>query len=167
MSQRELARWSGVPKSTIADVESGRVNVSLDTARRLVQTTGLSLVVLDGSGAVVGPATTDRRRDRGGRHFPAHLDLRERPQRERDLRQGLHYGPNQAVPTAVTFRLDRDSRDVLRAHGFFGEYMWPRVPRRHTADQLRPYLAPSGLSPLPLDRFHWELAAGVVGLWPP
>ncbi|MBA2738543.1 MAG: helix-turn-helix transcriptional regulator, partial [Nocardioidaceae bacterium] len=34
MSQRQLARWSGVPKSTIADIESGRRRARLDTAER-------------------------------------------------------------------------------------------------------------------------------------
>jgi len=45
MSQRQLARWSGVPKATIADVESSRCRVHVDTAEQLLATLELEVSI--------------------------------------------------------------------------------------------------------------------------
>lgn len=79
LSQRQLARYSGIPRATVAAVESGARDPSLCRARTLLETCGYQLVVLDRHGAILEEVRPDWRRDRGGRRFPAHLDVRHWP----------------------------------------------------------------------------------------
>ncbi|MER5332168.1 GNAT family N-acetyltransferase [Micromonospora sp. NPDC002717] len=104
LSQRELARRSGVPKSTVARIESDPgADPRLRTVERLVRAAGGELVVgvrdagpdmpdafpddiartstsssvEPGTLAVLPAVPHDGRRDEGGRRYPAHLDVRE------------------------------------------------------------------------------------------
>ncbi|MFJ8686425.1 GNAT family N-acetyltransferase [Micromonospora wenchangensis] len=92
LSQRELARRSGVPQATIARIESGRAtDPRFHTVERLVRAVGGTLTVA----LPVGPASSvaptaasaaevtcalppvphDDLRDTAGRRYPAHLDV--------------------------------------------------------------------------------------------
>ena len=75
LSQRELARRTGVAKSTVASVESGARQPSLQLLDRLLCASGLRLAVVDAHGAALTPFPDDAIRDNGGRRFPAHLDV--------------------------------------------------------------------------------------------
>ncbi|MEU4778745.1 helix-turn-helix transcriptional regulator [Micromonospora sp. NPDC023633] len=90
LSQRELARRSGVPKSTVARIESDPgADPRLRTVERLVRAAGGELAVGvrtadhsstdggPGAVAVPPPVPHDGRRDEAGRRYPAHLDIRE------------------------------------------------------------------------------------------
>ncbi|WP_405114291.1 helix-turn-helix domain-containing protein [Micromonospora sp. NBC_01405] len=87
LSQRELSARAGVPKSTVARIESGDVaDPRLRTVERLVRAAGGRLLVGrpgDGPGdrppevlAVPG-VPHDGMRDEAGRRYPAHLDVWE------------------------------------------------------------------------------------------
>ena len=83
LSQRELARWSAVPKSTIADFETGRSQPTLPVAQELLGTMGFALALIDPhTGRPCPVQRTDNRRDRGGRRVPPHLDVRARSRDE-------------------------------------------------------------------------------------
>ncbi|MEV4661222.1 helix-turn-helix transcriptional regulator [Micromonospora echinofusca] len=132
LSQRELARRSGVPKSTVARIEADPgVDPRLRTVERLVRAAGGELAVgvrtadqrttADGPGAVaaLGPVPHDERRDEGGRRYPAHLDVRE----VRTLKDwpgawwGHWYVPPEQWPMRVperTYDLHRGRRDERR-----------------------------------------------------
>lgn len=129
MSQRELAGWSGVAKSTIADVESGRCGARVDTAERLLATMGLALALArqDGQelGAPLGAPLVDPRRDRGGRQVPPHLDVRARAAEE-----------TRGSATPLRWRRDREVRDVLRRYGCLGDGPYAGPLRR--GDPLDP-----------------------------
>ncbi|WP_194821848.1 GNAT family N-acetyltransferase [Micromonospora sp. S-DT3-3-22] len=96
LSQRELARRSGVPQATIARIESGRAtDPRFHTVERLVRAVGGTLTVAlpAGPASSVAPATAptavsaaevtcalppvphDELRDTAGRRYPAHLDV--------------------------------------------------------------------------------------------
>lgn len=75
LSQRELAALSGVPASTIAAVETGR-DVRVTVLDRLLALCGWGLYVVDGRGHRVEALAESGLRDRAGRHYPAHLDVR-------------------------------------------------------------------------------------------
>ncbi|MEH1016127.1 GNAT family N-acetyltransferase [Micromonospora sp. CPCC 206060] len=103
LSQRELAARAGVPGSTVARIESGQAgNPGFRTVERLVRAGGGRLTVeppgteppgtganragVDGAGTdggeAVGPGNVEavpgaELRDRAGRRYPAHLDVRE------------------------------------------------------------------------------------------
>nr|MBA2739084.1 helix-turn-helix domain-containing protein [Nocardioidaceae bacterium] len=123
MSQRQLARWSGVPKSTIADIESGRRRARLDTAERLLGTMGLQVGLAWSDDAPLETVLADRRCDRGGRLVPPHLDVRERCHREIQMLT-IPGPPGAGTTTAspITWRRDRDVREVLRCYGYFGDF---------------------------------------------
>ena len=83
LSQRELAAKAGVPKSTVARIESAAADARFDTVERLVRAAG-GLLVIGASGdlaakAVARPAPVphDEWRDEAGRRYPAHLDVWE------------------------------------------------------------------------------------------
>ncbi len=129
MSQRELARWSGVPKSTIADIEAEHSNVSLLTAFTLLSTMGYQLIVHDPLGKPVDEFYQEWRRDCVGRRLPAHLDMMPKPDDvvafEAKIRQMMRQPP----PTRWTFHLNRDRRDLHRVLGYHGELGgFPRPP---------------------------------------
>ncbi|MGC4790022.1 helix-turn-helix domain-containing protein [Micromonospora sp. DT178] len=137
LSQRELARRSGVPKSTLARIEADpAADPKLRTVERLVRAAGGELAVgvrtadqrsTDGEpgDGELGAVTVlpfvphDGRRDEGGRRYPAHLDVRE----VRTLKDwpgawwGHWYVPPEQWPARVperTYDLHRGRRDERR-----------------------------------------------------
>lgn len=78
LSQRELASRSGVPKSVLGDLESGRTQApAFGLVERLLAACGLRLVLMDPRLATpVFRRAHDGALDAGGRHFPGHLDVR-------------------------------------------------------------------------------------------
>jgi transcriptional regulator with XRE-family HTH domain len=76
MSQRDVARRAGVSPATVGRAESGTIMPSLDVLQRLLDATGLYLVVVDPDGRVIQPLEVfPLARDAAGRRYPAHLDL--------------------------------------------------------------------------------------------
>lgn len=124
LSQRELAERSGVPKSTLARIESGRgAEPGFATVERLVRAAGGALTIgvsgRPGLGQV--PAMPDdERRDEAGRRYPPHLDLREvRKLTDWPGAWWAHWYtlPRERWPLrvpAVTYDLDRRRRDERR-----------------------------------------------------
>jgi len=172
MSQRELARWSGVPKSVIADAETGLRATSLHVAQQLLNTAGYRIVIVNRKGEPVDQLMVDDRRDRHGRRFPPHLDVRELSPAELTWRRRFEYRPNPL--TAHTYRLNRDARDAERYQGWYGEgpHNWlPPHPNREYIrsvlgrEPVLPWFAPtpfiwdySG----PFDRLALEMAGQQV-----
>lgn len=79
VSQRELASRLGVSASKVARAEGDGAGISLRYVLDVLSEAGWRLTVVDGEGAVVVPAPTlvdPKLRDRSGRRFPAHLDVR-------------------------------------------------------------------------------------------
>jgi transcriptional regulator with XRE-family HTH domain len=78
LSQRELAKVVGLPRSTIDRIESGRSETpSLALIERILAATAYQLVVLDNLGRLL--KLEDERFapwDRGRRLYPAHLEIR-------------------------------------------------------------------------------------------
>ena len=77
LDQRELARRAGVPHRTLARLEADEVDPRLSTVLRLVSGASCVVAVYDTSGVLVAPWDWEGALDRGERHFPAHLDIRE------------------------------------------------------------------------------------------
>jgi transcriptional regulator with XRE-family HTH domain len=77
MSQRELARACGVPRSTISKIESRRLIPTLQNLQSILAVGNCHLVVLDESGTPLSPYNGGELRDRAHRLYPAHLDVRE------------------------------------------------------------------------------------------
>jgi transcriptional regulator with XRE-family HTH domain len=120
LSQRELAAMAGVHQTSVARIESGAsVDPSFRTVERLLQAVGCGFAA-DGTVLPAASALHERLRDGAGRHFPAHLDVRE----VADLRDwgGAWWAhwynlPPHAWPVTVpaaTFDLRRDRRDGRR-----------------------------------------------------
>lgn len=160
LSQRELARWSGVPKSTIADYETARSLPTLVTAQELLGTMGFALALVDPhTGRPCPVLRTDGRRDRGMRRVPPHLDVRARSREEKwDLRFGS--GRPGSDPSPLTWRRCRDSRDELRAHGYLGDHPFrhPPAPDRQVPFPV-PTIAPGQMYAW---RYAYELRSGLV-----
>jgi ADP-ribose pyrophosphatase YjhB (NUDIX family)/transcriptional regulator with XRE-family HTH domain len=76
LSQRDLARHSGLPLGTIAAVEAGRRDIAVTRLDALLRVCGWELRVVDGLGLPVDWLLDDPRRDRGARRYPAHVSLR-------------------------------------------------------------------------------------------
>ena len=76
LSQRDLASLLDASQSRVARWETGRTSPSLADLERMAARAGLRLVLVDDHGASVEPMREDGARDRGGRRFPAHVDLR-------------------------------------------------------------------------------------------
>jgi transcriptional regulator with XRE-family HTH domain len=111
LSQRELARRTGLAPSTVARIETGETIPSLAVLQRILDTAGLSLVVVDRDGHVIQPMRdVDDIHDGGDRRYPAHLDtiLDPRPGEWWADQYGLARPPE-------TFYRDRTRRDALRA----------------------------------------------------
>ena len=78
LSQREVAQRAGVPRSTIGRIESGETrDPSMGVMQRLLEATGHHLVAVDRLGRPIEMHPHEGAIDRGGRYFPAHLDLEE------------------------------------------------------------------------------------------
>ena len=78
VSQRALAARLGVSQSRVARWETGRTSPSADLLVQLARMAGLHVELVDESGAVETPMRGDGARDRAGRRYPAHVDLRAR-----------------------------------------------------------------------------------------
>jgi transcriptional regulator with XRE-family HTH domain len=132
LSQRELARVTGVPKSTVADLELGRGDPRLGTVLQVMRAVGLTIEISGNDGPVelLGPLDRPRAhvepRDAAGRRFPAHLDVRYRGIHEERTRHTIRTAPPDIPLYAAgpqpsyRFLLRRDVRDVLRWTGRFG-----------------------------------------------
>mgnify|MGYP002620543377 FL=1 len=111
LSQRELARRAGLAPSTVARIETGEVMPSLEVMQRILDTAGLSLVVVDRDGHVIQPMRDVADiHDGADRRYPAHLDtiLDPRPGEWWGDQYGLARPPE-------TFYRDRRRRDARRA----------------------------------------------------
>ena len=75
LSQRDVARLSGIAQSTIAAIESGERDVRVAVFGRLLAAAGLRLAVLAPDGEELAGFAEDTVRDNAGRRFPAHLDV--------------------------------------------------------------------------------------------
>ena len=108
-SQRELAEWIGISKSTLAGAESGNRGLDARVLAHAAEVAGLQLALLDENGDPVEGMTEGGVRDRFGRRFPAHLDTRYGD-------EGWWHGPerySRPVPW-YTFDRDRGRRDGRR-----------------------------------------------------
>ncbi len=77
VSQRGLAALIGVSQSVVARWETGRTSPRVSAVQELMRLAGLRVTVHDvETGAEVEPMRDDGARDRGGRRYPAHVDLR-------------------------------------------------------------------------------------------
>jgi HTH-type transcriptional regulator/antitoxin HipB len=76
VSQRGLAAILGVSQSVVARWETGRTSPRANVLQHLLRLAGLGSRVHDSeTGEEVEPMRDDGARDRGGRRFPAHVDL--------------------------------------------------------------------------------------------
>ncbi len=110
LSQRELARAGGLPRSTVAAAEAGTRGLDARTLARLAALAGFRLALLDEQGREVAPMDAEAVRDGGGRLFPAHLDTRHGD-------DGWWHGPHRfdRPPVTYTSTRDRRYRDLRRA----------------------------------------------------
>ncbi len=131
LSQRELARVTGLPPATIAAAEAGTRGLDARALARLAAVAGLRLALLDEEGREVAPMDGAAVRDQGGRHFPAHLDTRHGD-------EGWWHGPHRydRDPVTYTFTRHRWYRDAGRAArgGAPDDHQLPR-PGDHLADR--------------------------------
>lgn len=76
VSQRGLAALIGVSQSVVARWETGRTSPRVSVMQQLMGLAGLGSTVHDvETGDEVAPMRDDGARDRGGRRYPAHVDL--------------------------------------------------------------------------------------------
>jgi transcriptional regulator with XRE-family HTH domain len=130
LSQRELAAALGVARSTIARAETGARDLPATMLARAAELAGLRLGLLDTDGRAVAGMTPAAVRDRAGRLFSAHLDVRHGDEdwwhgSERYSRQRPWY----------TFDRDRRARDAVRAR--FGTPPDHQEPRPGDAPEER------------------------------
>lgn len=76
VSQRGLAERLGVEASRVARWETGRTSPQVADLEAVLALVGLRLVAIDEHGELVDPMREDAIRDRAGRRYPAHADLR-------------------------------------------------------------------------------------------
>jgi transcriptional regulator with XRE-family HTH domain len=80
VSQRELAALAGCVPSKVGRIESGANIPRVDTVVGLLSVLGYQLAIVDHRGRLLDyDQDHDRLRDRGDRHFPAHLDAASTP----------------------------------------------------------------------------------------
>jgi transcriptional regulator with XRE-family HTH domain len=123
-SQRQLARRAGVPKSTVADLETGRRAPSVATLALLVAATGHRLEIVDPAGVPASWHVTDvSPRDAAGRRYPPHLDIRP-AEAGKDMLAVADRRPwwSAPEPSGWTFHLNRDRRDAFRFFGHYGSW---------------------------------------------
>ncbi|MCZ2817487.1 helix-turn-helix domain-containing protein [Modestobacter sp. VKM Ac-2984] len=122
LSQRELAGALGVAASMIAQVETGARDLPAGVLARAATLAGLRLGLLDASGREVAGMTPGAVRDRCGRLFPAHLDVRHGD-------EGWWHGAERysRTPPWYTFDRGRPLRDRFRdATGTPADHQLPR-----------------------------------------
>jgi transcriptional regulator with XRE-family HTH domain len=78
LSQRELAEKAGMSQSAVARIEHSLEKAKATHLAHLLEAAGLRLVVVDSDGNPIDPQdeADANRRDRSGRRYPAHLDVR-------------------------------------------------------------------------------------------
>lgn len=111
LSQRELAKRTGLSPSTVARIETGAITPSLAVMQRILETAGLFLVVVDRDGHVVQPMRDVADiHDGVDRRYPSHLDT------ILDPRLGEWWADQYGLARPPeTFYRDRKRRDALRA----------------------------------------------------
>lgn len=115
LSQRELARRTGVSPSTVGRIESGAIVPVLPVFARMIAEAGLWLVMVDDEGHIVQPMRDiDDIRNGGGRLYPSHLDtiLDPRPGEWWGDQYGLARPPE-------TFHRDPKRREAQRARSVY------------------------------------------------
>ncbi len=146
LSQRELAGWSGVPKSTIADIEAEHGQVAMATVATLLSTLGYRIQILDRAGQEISLFYLEWRHDCAGRLFPAHLDLIPKPPAVLRTQSWLRQMRGMPPPSRWTYHLKRDRRDLRRTVGDYGELgTMPRAPTEPDIQTLRAYVRASRL----------------------
>lgn len=75
VSQRGLAALLGASQSRVAKWESGRTRPRAADLLHLARMAELEVKLVDSDGDEAPPMRSDAARDRGGRRFPAHLDV--------------------------------------------------------------------------------------------
>jgi transcriptional regulator with XRE-family HTH domain len=112
LSQRQLAERCGLPQQAIATMESKPELARVQRFDQIVRALGFHLVIVDDEGAVLVPDAEVSIRDRGGRRYPAHLDVRDAT----DGWWGSMWPMFIGRRPAYTFDRNRRERDRLRAH---------------------------------------------------
>ena len=113
LSQRALAKRTGVAASSIAAVETGERDAPVSTYARLLTACGWALVVTDDGGARAPDVTEDPRRDAAGRRYPAHVELRSTARRGSWWadRWGVYWG----IPPRPPWTYDLPPREPRQA----------------------------------------------------
>jgi transcriptional regulator with XRE-family HTH domain len=110
LSQRELAKATGLSTSLIGAFETGHRTPSLRALSRILAAAKYRLVVIDGAGRLVLPLEVwQDTEDGAGRRYPAHLDTILDP----EFGEWWADGFGLARPPE-TFRRDRARRDYER-----------------------------------------------------
>jgi ADP-ribose pyrophosphatase YjhB (NUDIX family)/transcriptional regulator with XRE-family HTH domain len=119
LSQRALARRSGLPVGTIAAVESGSRDLKVTALAALLTTCGWDLQVVDGAGRPVDALLEDHRRDRAGRRYPAHVTVRSTS--EKGSWWGDRWGYYWGIPPRPDWTFDLAGRPYPSAVGDAGK----------------------------------------------
>jgi transcriptional regulator with XRE-family HTH domain len=121
LSQRQLAETVGVSRRTVERAESGEAQVvSVGLLTQLLAVAGCRLIAVDDFSRPLLVAPADQLRDRAGRSYPAHLDVRV-PRRWLDWWGDLPfstYADKSMAPRQrprYTFDRSRPERDARRA----------------------------------------------------
>ncbi len=112
LSQRELAERCGLPRQAIATMEVRPDLARVERFDRVVRVAGMHLVIVDADGNLLEPEVELPMRDRGGRHFPAHLDVRSTSEGWWGHMWPMFYGRE----PEYTFDRGRHSRDSHRSY---------------------------------------------------
>ncbi len=99
LSQRELAAAAGVGRTTVARLEGAAdSDARWSTVVSLLAAADCAVVLTDGAGKAVSALEHERVRNAGGRHYPAHLNVRRVRHPWRDWAQGPRYGTYATIP---------------------------------------------------------------------
>jgi len=114
LSQRELAEKAGLTQSIVARIERNPNLARVEHLAKLLETAGLYLIVVDEEGHEIKAESEEEsaRRDRAGRRFPAHFDVR--PGTEGWWGRSYWSIYERAAPE-YTFNAARWRRDLVRA----------------------------------------------------
>jgi HTH-type transcriptional regulator/antitoxin HipB len=145
LSQRDLARLSGVAQSTIAAIESGGRGVQVGVFAKLLAAASLRLEVVTPAGEELAPFASDAVRDNAGRRFPAHLDVLPPD----DIPGERISSPRYDRAEAKGWYHLRGRRDVAReageaqdGHPTEGELQYRRLQRRYGRSPWWPHREP-------------------------
>lgn len=112
MSQREFAAHAGVSQSAIARAELDGADVGILLFTRLMATDDWHLEVATADGEIIVPSEVLR--DRSGRRFPSHLDVRPSGR----TWWATHWPSRMYDVPEHTFDLARSRRDRKRLTGY-------------------------------------------------